>query len=109
MSIRPIQSDNDITVFAETDFRDRHQRFGIKRKDRRSHMYLIGRTGVGKSTMLETLMRSDLRTGEGLILLDPHGDLAERVVGSVPESRQADLLYFNPADDAGCLALNVLE
>ena len=71
--------DDDITFFAETDYRNERRRFGIRRRDRRAHMYLIGRTGMGKSTLLETLIVSDLMAGNGLALLDPHGDLAAKV------------------------------
>ena len=67
--------DNRITYFAQTNFRNEEKPFGIKTPDRRAHMYVIGKTGTGKSTLLETLIRQDLENGEGLALLDPHGDL----------------------------------
>jgi hypothetical protein len=101
--------DNDITFFAETDFRNERRRFGIKRRDRRAHMYLVGKTGTGKSTLLENLIASDLRADEGLAVLDPHGDLYERVLREVPATRQRELICFNPASPAQALALNVLE
>ena len=69
----------DISYFAETNSRNRFRRFGIRQSDRLSHMYLIGKTGVGKSTLLEALARQDLEAGRGLCLIDPHGDLAERM------------------------------
>ncbi len=92
-----VHPDDAVTIFATTDFRGQHARFGIKRKDRRSHMYLVGRTGTGKSTLLETLMAADLRAGNGFALLDPHGDLAERIRNRVETSRPADLIVFDPA------------
>jgi type IV secretory pathway VirB4 component len=77
-------SDNDITVFAETNFRNERKRFGIKRRDRRAHMYVIGKTGMGKSTLMETMIMSDLERGEGLAVLDPHGDLVTQVKERIP-------------------------
>jgi DNA helicase HerA-like ATPase len=90
--------DDMITFFAETDYRGERRRFGIRRRDRRVHMYLIGRTGMGKSTLLETLIVSDLRAGNGLALLDPHGDLAAKVRSQVPKERARELIDFDPAE-----------
>jgi hypothetical protein len=89
--------DDDITFFAETDFRGVRRRFGIRRADRRNHMLILGRTGMGKSTLLEGLIASDLRAGNGLLLLDPHGDLAERVRRAAAAIRADDLIDFDPA------------
>lgn len=61
-------------------------------------MYVIGKTGTGKSTLLETMIRQDIEHGEALALLDPHGDLVERVAAAVPERRRGDLLYCNVPD-----------
>ena len=72
-------------------------------------MYVIGKTGTGKSTLLETLIRQDIENGEGLALLDPHGDLVEKVLRSVPENRKGDLIYFNVPDRANPLGFNPLE
>src|ERR1051325_790444 len=88
----------EITYFATTDFRNRVTPFGIKRKDRRAHIYILGKTGTGKSTLLETLIRQDLLRGNGLALLDPHGDLVEKVLAEVPEERRSDLIYFDATD-----------
>lgn len=71
-----------ITYFARTNARNQHAIFGIKQTDRLSHMYVIGKTGTGKSTLLERLVLSDIEAGEGLVLVDPHGDLVERGVAS---------------------------
>jgi len=98
-----------ITYFAETDFRGKHQRFGIKRSDRQYHTAIVGRTGMGKSTLLETLMGEDVRAGNGFALLDPHGDTAENIVNVVQDRRKDDLIYFNPADPSGSFGLNILE
>jgi len=100
--------DNDVTVFAETDFREQGQRFGIKRRDRRHHMYLVGKTGMGKSTLLRTLIVSDLWAGNGLALIDPHGDLADQVIPCVPEFRREDLIAFDPSTPRGLVPFNPL-
>jgi type IV secretory pathway TraG/TraD family ATPase VirD4 len=104
-----IANDNDVTLFAETNFRNQRKRFGIKRRDRRSHMYIIGKTGMGKSTLLENMIYSDLQKGEGLAVIDPHGDLAMRIQRLIPQERQADLIYFDPADMHNPLGFNLLE
>jgi len=101
--------DNQVTYFGQTNFRNEKKTFGIKRADRRAHMYVIGKTGTGKSTLLETLIRQDIENGEGLALLDPHGDLVEKVLAAVPEKRKLDLIYFNVPDAAKPLGFNPLE
>src|SRR5437660_302927 len=105
----PERSDNRITLLAETNFRNQHRRFGIKRADRRAHTYLIGKTGTGKSTLIANLARQDALHGEGFALLDPHGDLVEQVLRFIPQERQHDLVYFNVPDTAHLLAFNPLE
>src|SRR5213080_3565089 len=103
------QKHNPITSLAVTNFRNDHHRFGIKRADRRAHMYIIGKTGTGKSTLIANLARQGLVNGEGFALLDPHGDLVEHVLKFVPEERQGDLIYFNVPDTTHPLAFNPLE
>jgi hypothetical protein len=92
------QDPSDVSYFAITNNRARYIPFGIKQADRLHHMYVIGKTGTGKSTLLETLLAQDIDAGRGCCLIDPHGDLAERVVARVPEHRRADLTYVNIAD-----------
>jgi hypothetical protein len=89
---------NRITYLARTNFRDDRRVFGIKRADRRAHMYVIGKTGTGKSTLLETTIRQDMDAGDGLALFDPHGDLVEKVLSTVPESRKGNVIYLNAPD-----------
>ncbi|MCA1602900.1 MAG: ATP-binding protein [Acidobacteria bacterium] len=91
-------SDNTITYLGRTTFRNRGIPFGIKESDCLCHMYVIGRTGTGKSTLLETLMQRDIAQGNGMALLDPHGDLAEKIIGALPDRRKEDLMYFNAPD-----------
>jgi Type IV secretory pathway, VirD4 components len=102
-------SDNDVTVFAETNFRNERKRFGIKRRDRRAHMYVIGKTGMGKSTLMETMIMSDLEHGEGLAVLDPHGDLVTRVKARIPLARKQDVILFAPDDESHEIGLNPLD
>jgi type IV secretory pathway TraG/TraD family ATPase VirD4 len=98
-----------VTPFAITNYRDSRQVFGIKQKDRRGHMYIIGKTGTGKSTLLANMIISDMAKNQGLALIDPHGDLAERILDSVPKERVADVIYFNPGDLEYPIAFNPLE
>lgn len=98
-----------VTFFAHGNFHDKRRVFGIRRADRLAHMYIIGKTGSGKSTLIETLVRQDIEAGNGLLLMDPHGDLVERVVAAIPKERKADLIYFNVPDISGRLAFNPLE
>jgi len=100
---------NRITYFAESDFRNRKQRFGIKRIDRARHVYVIGKTGMGKSTMLENLAIQDIQNGEGMCFIDPHGGTAEKLLDYVPQDRIKDVLYFAPFDTEYPIAFNVME
>ncbi|MGI5827181.1 MAG: type IV secretion system DNA-binding domain-containing protein [Patescibacteria group bacterium] len=102
-------SNSEIAVFAETTFRNQRKKFGIKSDDRRRHMYLIGKTGMGKSTVLENMIIDDIRAGRGVAVVDPHGDLAEKVMAYIPEERVKDVIYFNPADIDYPIAFNVVE
>ncbi len=100
---------NLITIFARTNFRNKEVPFGIKTDDRRRHMYLIGKTGMGKTTAMETMVIQDIRNGHGVAFLDPHGDSVQRILDCVPNSRINDVVYFNPADMDHPLAFNILE
>ena len=100
---------NEVTVFAETTFRNELKKFGIKPDDRRRHMYLIGKTGMGKSTVQENMIVEDIRAGRGVAVVDPHGDLAEKIIEYIPADRINDVIYFNPADMEYPIAFNVVE
>ena len=100
---------SDITFFAQTTFRNQLRKFGIKLDDRRRHMYLIGKTGMGKSTILENMIIDDIRAGHGVAIVDPHGDLAEKIIEFIPDNRVADVIYLNPADIEYPIAFNVVE
>ncbi len=101
--------DPEISTFGVTNFRNEHLSFGIKRPDRRRHTYVIGKTGVGKSKLLQLLMLSDIKAKRGFAVLDPHGDLAEEILAYIPPERIDDVIYFNPADDENPVAFNPLE
>ncbi len=100
---------DEIAVFAQTTFRNQFKKFGIKTDDRRRHMYLIGKTGMGKSTIQENMIVGDIRAGHGLAVVDPHGDLAEKIIEFIPPERVKDVVYFNPSDMDYPIAFNVLE
>jgi hypothetical protein len=111
---------SDITFFARTNHREPRRVFGIRQADRRSHMYVVGKTGTGKSTLLKTMILQDVTAGRGLALLDPHGDLAAEILSLIPSQRRKDVVYldtpnanwtFNPLSRvaAGQEALAVAE
>ena len=98
-----------ITILAQSNYRNTNNLFGIKEKDRGGHMYIVGKTGTGKSTLIENMVIADIMAGNGLALIDPHGDLADSILGHVPEGRVKDVIYFNPADIEYPIAFNPLE
>ncbi len=101
-------SQSEVTVFAQTDFRNQLKQFGIKQADRRAHMYILGKTGTGKSTLLESQMLSDAKSQRGFALLDPHGDLAKRIKDRIPESRAGDVIDFDTANPDQSYGFNPL-
>lgn len=98
-----------VNFFGQTDFRGGRTTFGIKTEDRSRHLYVIGKTGMGKSTLLENLAIQDIKNGEGLCVIDPHGSMAEKLLDYVPEERINDVLYFAPFDLDYPVAFNVME
>lgn len=96
-------------IIAETAFRDEHVQFGIRRDDRRRHMYIIGKTGSGKSTLQENMIISDIEQDEGVCVIDPHGELIEHVLEAIPDHRVEDVIIFDPSDLNFPVALNMLE
>lgn len=100
---------SDINFFGQTTFRNRKTRFGIKTDDRRRHMYLIGKTGTGKTTMMENMVVEDILAGRGVGLIDPHGQFAEKILSFVPPERIDDVVYLNPADLEFPVGFNPLE
>jgi len=100
---------NAITYFGETDARNKRVKFGIKAKDRLKHLYVIGKTGMGKSTLLENMAIQDIQSGNGMAFIDPHGGTAEKLLEYVPEHRIKDVLYFAPFDMEYPISFNVME
>src|SRR3989344_8842283 len=100
---------DNITTIGETNFRNRHVQFGIKVDDRRRHIYIIGKTGSGKSVLQENMLIEDIKAGRGVGLIDPHGEFAERILNFIPEERLDDVVYFNPSDMDRPIAFNPLE
>ncbi len=98
-----------ITYIAETDYRNQRTRFGIKSRDRTRHMYVIGKSGVGKSTLLENMAIQDIIRGEGLAVLDPHGSFAQKMLDYIPQERIKDVIYFAPYDMDNPISFNVME
>ncbi|MDH5442386.1 MAG: type IV secretion system DNA-binding domain-containing protein [Candidatus Nomurabacteria bacterium] len=99
----------DITYMGETDFRGKRARFGIKAEDRTKHMYVIGKTGMGKSTFLENMAVQDIMRGEGLAFFDPHGASVEALLDYIPDDRIDDVIYFAPFDADHPISFNVME
>lgn len=101
--------ENEITYFARTNFRNQMTKFGIKTDDRRRHVYIIGKTGMGKSTLMENMFLSDIYAGHGCCYVDPHGDAAEKLIDFIPSWRINDVVYFNPSDMDFPVGFNILE
>lgn len=105
-----LMGDNeDLTVFAKTDFRYEERKFGIKQIDRLRHIYVIGKTGMGKSTLLSNMAIDDVRSGRGVAVIDPHGDLIDDVLECIPRRRINDVVIFSPADREFPVGFNMLE
>lgn len=104
-----IYNSSDLAIFGETNYQNEKVVFGTKTAERRRHMYIIGKSGMGKSKLLELLMYSDLINNRGLILLDPHGDLAHEVLNLIPESRAKDVVFFDPSDVKYPIGFNPME
>ncbi|MFO7807303.1 MAG: type IV secretion system DNA-binding domain-containing protein [Candidatus Moraniibacteriota bacterium] len=99
----------EINFFAKTNFRNKERVFGIKTDDRRRHSYVVGKTGMGKTNLIQNMAMQDIRDGKGVAIVDPHGEFAEECLKAVPSSRINDVIYFNPADTDFPIAMNVME
>lgn len=104
-----LTGDERITVLGKTNFRGAQQIFGVKPIDRRRHIYIIGKTGMGKSTLLENMVYSDIVAGKGVGVIDPHGDLADAVLSFIPSNRINDVILIDPSDNEYAVAFNMLE
>src|ERR1700677_3855682 len=103
-------SPQDITPIGYHNYRGNSQeKFGVKIDDRRRHVYVVGKTGVGKSTLLENMAIADIRSGKGIAIIDPHGELAEKMLDFTPEERLDDVIYFDPSTMEHPFAFNPME
>lgn len=104
-----MENPDRVTYFGATDARGKRVPFGIKAKDRARHMYVIGKTGMGKSTLLENMAIQDIRNGEGMAFIDPHGSAVDKLLDFIPADRVKDVVYFAPFDMEHPIAFNVME
>ena len=103
------KSDNDILYIGKSNFRGSEKIFGIKNKDRFQHMYVIGQTGTGKTSLLRNLAIQDIEAGRGIAVVDPHGEFVQSLLAAIPENRLKDVIYFNPIDTDYPIGFNILE
>ncbi len=109
MPIPGIPENRDLTYIGYSTYRDQNNLFGIKRKDRRQHIYILGKSGTGKSVLMFNMIIQNIMNGEGVCVVDPHGELVEGVLQAIPPERVKDVVYFNPADTEYHIGFNVLE
>lgn len=102
-------SDPEVCAFGHTNYRDHEDTFGIKRFDRRRHMYVVGKSGSGKSCLLQLLVRNDIEKGYGCAVLDPHGDLVDDILRLVPRHRIEDVVIFDPSDPKYAPSFNPMD
>ncbi|OGJ71642.1 hypothetical protein A2454_00765 [Candidatus Peribacteria bacterium RIFOXYC2_FULL_55_14] len=105
----PHAKEQNVSAFGITNYHNNFVPFGIRREDRRRHLYIVGKSGVGKSKLLELLVNHDLQAGHGVAVLDPHGDLVDAILRFVPPERVNDVIVFDPADTGFPIAFNPLE
>jgi hypothetical protein len=109
LPIEGVVAPEDLTVFGQTNFRDKTTNFGIKLRDRNQHMYIIGQTGTGKSTIMKIQALDDIKEGRGLAIVDPHGEFIDTILDYIPENRIKDVVILNPGDRDFCPGFNLLE
>ena len=109
MELPQIPLNKEITYLGLTTYRDKNQLFGIKRKDRRQHVYILGKSGTGKSVLMFNMIIQNIKNGDGVCMVDPHGENVESVLSAIPPHRIKDVIYFNPADADHHIGFNVLE
>src|SRR5476649_1759473 len=109
MDLPEIPINKEITYIGITTYRDKNQLFGIKRKDRRQHVYMLGKSGTGKSVLMFNMIIQNIKNGDGVCMVDPHGENVEAILSAIPPERIKDVVYFNPADADHHIGFNVLE
>ena len=105
----PLAKEENVSGFGITNYHNNLVPFGIRREDRRRHLYAVGKSGVGKSKLLELLIYDDIKEGKGVGVLDPHGDLVDDILKHIPQERINDVILFDPADTEFPIAFNPLE
>ena len=105
----PKKGEKDMSLFGITNYHNNYEVFGVKRSDRRRHLYAIGKSGVGKSKLLELLIKEDIDAGKGIGVLDPHGDLIDSIMEFIPKERIQDVVYMNPGDVDFPISFNPME
>jgi len=105
----PQEAKDEINIIGETFFKNRLSKYGLLNADRRRHVYVIGKTGTGKSTLLANMAINDLKHNKGLCVIDPHGDLVETLLDYIPKHRINDVVYFDPADQERTVQINLFE
>ena len=108
MAVTPFYN-TDVTIFGETNFRNQRKKFGIKKLDRRRHMYVLGKTGMGKTSMIQHMIVQDMRRGESVCVFDSEGKIVDQMLHYVPRERLRDVVYFNPADISHPIGFNVFD
>jgi len=108
-AIAPLNLPTEGLVLGKNLYRGEKRLVRVMRDDRRRHIYIVGQTGTGKTVLLQEMARQDIEAGEGICVIDPHGDLAEKILGFIPASRVRDVVYFNPTDIDRPIGLNMLE
>jgi CxxC-x17-CxxC domain-containing protein len=109
MDLPEIPINKELTYLGITTYRDKNQLFGIKRKDRRQHVYILGKSGTGKSVLMFNMIIQNIKNGDGVCMVDPHGENVEAILSAIPPNRIKDVIYFNPADADHHIGFNVLE
>jgi len=109
MELLELPKNKEITYIGYTTYRDKNNLFGIKRKDRRQHVYILGKSGTGKSVLMFNMVIQNIQNGDGVCVVDPHGELVEGILSAIPPHRMKDIIYFNPADPDYHIGFNVLE
>jgi GTPase SAR1 family protein len=105
----PSNLPNQGIILGENVYQGMKTTVRITREDRRRHIYVIGQTGTGKTTLLKNMVTQDIKNGDGVCFIDPHGDVAQEILGLIPKERIEDVIYFNPGDTRRPIGLNVLE
>ncbi len=101
--------EDNLTILGQAVFRGQRHTFGVRPDDRRRHIYVIGKTGMGKSTLLQNMVYSDIQAGKGVAVIDPHGDLVDSILTYIPKERSNDVVIFNPSDTNFPISFNVLD